>query len=102
MKTPPKAAATPLREQADQYKLPRIASTQNPYSLVHRTFDEGSLEICYREKVALLAYSPLAFGQLSGKYADDPNAHGRLNLFDKAWSPRWQDACTRRVANDLQ
>ena len=76
---------------ADQLGAPRIASNQNPYSLAHRAFDEGSPEICFREKIALLAYSPLAFGQLTGKYADDANAHGRLNLFDKGWSPRWRN-----------
>jgi aryl-alcohol dehydrogenase-like predicted oxidoreductase len=90
--------AAPIAEQlgafADLVKAGKIrhfgVSNESPYSLVHRTFDEGSLEICFREKIGLLAYSPLAFGQLSGKYADDANAHGRLNLFDKSWSPRWR------------
>lgn len=62
--------------------LPKIATIQNPYSLVNRTFESGLSEICYRENVGLLAYSPLAFGMLSGKYLDavqDPKA--RLNLF---------------------
>ncbi len=85
---------------ADKLGLPRIASVQNAYSLVHRAFDEGSPEICFREKIALLAYSPLAFGQLSGKYADDPNAHGRLNLFDKSWSPRWRTPRVLEAARD--
>ena len=75
---------------AEKHNLPRIASIQNPYSLVHRAFDEGSPEICYREKIALLAYSPLAFGQLSGKYVNDAQAAGRLTRFDKKWSPRWR------------
>jgi aryl-alcohol dehydrogenase-like predicted oxidoreductase len=39
--------------------------------------------------VGLLAYSPLAFGQLSAKYHDDPKAHGRLTLFPPNWSPRY-------------
>ncbi|MDB5806851.1 MAG: aldo/keto reductase [Betaproteobacteria bacterium] len=86
--------------EAEKLGLPRIASVQNAYSLVHRTFDEGSLEVCFREKIALLAYSPLAFGQLSGKYADDPNAAGRLNLFDKAWSPRWRRPRVVEAARD--
>lgn len=85
---------------AEKLGLPRIASVQNPYSLVHRAFDEGSPEICFREKIALLAYSPLAFGQLSGKYADDPNAHGRLNLYDKSWSPRWRNARVVEASRD--
>jgi len=85
---------------AERLGLPRIASVQNPYSLVHRAFDEGAPEICFREKIALLAYSPLAFGQLSGKYADDPDAHGRLNLFDKSWSPRWRGPRVIEAARD--
>jgi aryl-alcohol dehydrogenase-like predicted oxidoreductase len=39
--------------------------------------------------VSLLAYSPLAFGQLSAKYLDDPKAHGRLTIFPPTWSPRY-------------
>src|SRR5262249_8295837 len=46
-------------------------------------------EVCFRENISLLAYSPLAFGQLSGKYVDDTNARGRLNLFPRTWSPRY-------------
>ena len=48
-----------LSEQTD---LPRIQSIQNPYNLLNRTFEVGLSEISYREKVGLLAYSPLAFG----------------------------------------
>ena len=86
--------------EAEKLGLPRIASVQNAYSLVHRAFDEGSPEICFREKIGLLAYSPLAFGQLSGKYTDDPNAAGRLNLFDQNWSPRWRRPRVVEAARD--
>lgn len=48
--------------------LPRVASLQNAYSLLCRTFDAGLAECCHREGVSLLAYSPLAMGLLSGKY----------------------------------
>jgi aryl-alcohol dehydrogenase-like predicted oxidoreductase len=85
---------------AEKLGLPRIASVQNPYSLVHRAFDEGSPEICFREKIALLAYSPLAFGQLSGKYVDNADAHGRLNMFAKTWSPRWRGPRVLEAARD--
>jgi len=85
---------------AERLGLPRIASVQNPYSLVHRSFDEGSPEICFREKIALLAYSPLAFGQLSGKYVDNADAHGRLNMFAKTWSPRWRGPRVLEAARD--
>jgi len=66
---------------AGEYNLPRIASIQNGYNLINRTFEYGMAEIAYRENVGLLAYSPLAFGHLSGKYIADPDAPGRVNLF---------------------
>lgn len=66
---------------AKQYNLPHIASLQNAYNLLNRNIDFGMSEICYREQVSLLAYSPLAFGHLSGKYIDNPDAKGRVTLF---------------------
>jgi aryl-alcohol dehydrogenase-like predicted oxidoreductase len=64
--------------------LPRIASIQNPYSLLNRTFEIGLAEIAHREQVGLLAYSPLGFGVLSGKYAGGARPAGaRLTLFDR-------------------
>ncbi len=63
---------------ADELGLPRIVSTQNAYSLLNRTFETGLSEVCHRQKVGLLAYSPLAFGHLTGKYLANPNAKGRL------------------------
>ena len=66
---------------AEQLGLPRIASVQNAYHLINRTFESGLAEICHHANVGLLAYSPLAFGWLSGKYVTDPNAKGRVTLF---------------------
>ncbi|PKO85346.1 MAG: aldo/keto reductase [Betaproteobacteria bacterium HGW-Betaproteobacteria-12] len=63
---------------ADELGLPRIVSTQNAYHLLNRTFETGLAEVCHREGVGLLAYSPLAFGHLTGKYLADPAAPGRL------------------------
>lgn len=63
---------------ADELGLPRIVSTQNAYHLLNRTFESGLAEVCHREEVGLLAYSPLAFGHLTGKYLADPSAPGRL------------------------
>ena len=61
---------------------PRIASIQNPYSLLNRSFEVGLAEVAIRERVGLLAYSPLAFGMLTGKYADGAKPKGaRLTLF---------------------
>jgi len=62
--------------------LPRIVSVQNPYSLLNRTYEVGLAEVSWREKVGLLAYSPLGFGVLSGKYLDGAQPDGaRLSLF---------------------
>ncbi len=62
--------------------LPRIVSIQNPYSLLNRSFEVGLAEIACREHVGLLAYSPLAFGTLSGKYLDGARPEGaRITLF---------------------
>jgi len=63
--------------------LPRIASIQNPYNLLNRSFEVGLAEISCREKVGLLAYSPLAFGVLSGKYLNGKKpANARITLFE--------------------
>jgi aryl-alcohol dehydrogenase-like predicted oxidoreductase len=56
---------------AKDYDLPKIVSVQNPYSLINRTYEVGCAEISHREDVGLLAYSPLGFGVLSGKYLND-------------------------------
>ncbi len=63
---------------AEECGLPRIVSTQNAYNLMTRTFESGMAEVCHREQIGLLAYSPLAFGHLTGKYLANPNAAGRL------------------------
>jgi aryl-alcohol dehydrogenase-like predicted oxidoreductase len=63
---------------AEECGLPRIVSTQNAYNLMTRTFETAMAETCFREKVGLLAYSPLAFGHLTGKYLANPSAPGRL------------------------
>lgn len=55
-------------EEGRKSGLPKIVTIQNPYSLVNRSFEIGLSEICYRENVGLLAYSPLGFGTLTGKY----------------------------------
>lgn len=66
---------------ADTLGLPRPVSVQNAYSLLNRTWENGLAEIGFRENVSLLAYSPLGFGMLSGKYLDDARSPGRVNLF---------------------
>jgi len=65
----------------EKHGLPRIATIQNPYSLLNRLFEVGLSEICLRENVGLLAYSPLAFGVLSGKYLEDTKPEYRMSRF---------------------
>jgi len=80
---------------ADQYGLPRVATVQNPYCLLNRTVENGLDETMHRLDVALLAYSPLAFGLLTGKYdaqgltgADVPE-QARLKKFESSRKQRW-------------
>ena len=62
--------------------LPRMLSVQNPYSLLNRTYEVGLAEISIREKSGLLAYSPLAFGFLTGKYRNKQlPENSRMKLF---------------------
>jgi len=80
---------------ADQYGLPRIATLQNPYCLVNRTYENGLDETMYRLGVSLLAYSPLAFGLLTGKYdksgIEGPDApkDARIGQFESVRKQRW-------------
>ena len=66
---------------AERLGLQRIISIQNPYNLINRTFEIGLHEMCHREQISLLAYSPLAFGLLSGKYVSNPAESGRMTLY---------------------
>jgi aryl-alcohol dehydrogenase-like predicted oxidoreductase len=66
---------------AEKMGLAKIITVQNAYNLMNRTFETGLAEVCHHTKVSLLAYSPLAFGHLTGKYFADPNAEGRITQF---------------------
>ncbi|MEM7184069.1 MAG: NADP(H)-dependent aldo-keto reductase [Spirochaetota bacterium] len=69
---------------SDAKSYPRMVSIQNPYNLLNRTFEVGLAEIAHREKIGLLAYSPMAFGALSGKYRDGEKPEGaRLTLWER-------------------
>ncbi|CAD5108399.1 NADP(H)-dependent aldo-keto reductase [Zestomonas carbonaria] len=63
-------------KQSERLGLPRIVSIQNPYSLLNRVYELGLSEFSHRERVGLLAYSPLAFGVLSGKYLNGAQPEG--------------------------
>ncbi|WP_028455815.1 aldo/keto reductase [Chitinilyticum litopenaei] len=66
---------------ARELGVPVISTIQNVYNLINRGYEQGLAEVCHREDVALLVYSPLAFGLLSGKYVSNPHADGRMTRF---------------------
>ena len=68
-------------EESKQKGLPRMITIQNAYSLINRSFEIGLSEVALRENIGLLAYSPLAFGVLSGKYINDRPSDARITLF---------------------
>jgi len=86
---------------AEKLGLPRIVSIQNPYSLLNRTYEAGLSEYAHRDNVGLLAYSPLAFGWLSGKYEGGARPAGaritRYERFARYSKPHAVQATTRYV-----
>ena len=80
---------------AEQHGLPRVATVQNPYCLINRTWENGLDETCHRLKVSLLAYSPLGFGLLTGKYDESgitgPSAPkgARIASYESVRKQRW-------------
>ncbi|WP_369958791.1 NADP(H)-dependent aldo-keto reductase [Pseudomonas benzenivorans] len=91
-----------LLQLAESRGWPRAVSIQNPYNLLNRSFEVGLAEVAMREQCGLLAYSPLAFGMLSGKYEGGARpANARLSLFNRFTrytNPQAQAACSRYVA----
>ena len=87
---------------ADLHGLPRVATVQNGYCLIERSVDNGLDEALYRSDVSLLAYSPLGFGLLTGKYDErgfeDPASQGRMALFQRFRSQRWGRAASMAAA----
>ncbi len=76
---------------AEQHGLPRVATVQNPYCLINRSYENGLDETCHRLDVGLLAYSPLGFGLLTGKYDETGlvGDHGRMALYESMRKQRW-------------
>lgn len=80
---------------AEQHGLPRVASVQNPYCLLNRTYENALDETCHRLGVSLLAYSPLAFGLLTGKFdasgTTGPGAPegARMARYESVRKQRW-------------
>jgi len=80
---------------AGQYQLPRVATVQNCYGLLNRSVENGLDETMHRLGVSLLAYSPLAFGLLTGKYdssgltGPDAPAQARIARYESVRKQRW-------------
>ena len=80
---------------AEQHGLPRVATVQNPYCLINRTWENALDETCHRLNVSLLAYSPLGFGLLTGKYDEHaPTDAGapqgaRISRYESVRKQRW-------------
>ncbi|HAU56896.1 MAG TPA: aldo/keto reductase [Comamonadaceae bacterium] len=80
---------------AEQHGLPRVATVQNPYCLINRTFENALDETCHRLGVSLLAYSPLAFGLLTGKFdqsgttGPDAPQGARMARYESVRKQRW-------------
>ena len=70
--------------ESKAHDLPRMITIQNAYSLLNRVFEGDMAEVAIRENIGLLAYSPMAFGVLSGKYIKGTAGdHARLKLFPR-------------------
>jgi aryl-alcohol dehydrogenase-like predicted oxidoreductase len=80
---------------AEQHGLPRVATVQNPYCLINRSYENSLDETCHRLDVSLLAYSPLGFGLLTGKYDDSgllgehAPKDGRMAKYETMRKQRW-------------
>ncbi|NRD21920.1 aldo/keto reductase [Winogradskyella litoriviva] len=86
-------------EESKKHSLPRMITIQNAYSLINRVFEGDLAEVSYRENIGLLAYSPMAFGVLSGKYVKGlATENSRLNLFPRfsRYSSKQSTEATKR------
>ncbi len=79
--------------------LPRFETIQNGYSLLNRRFEDALSEVCTKEDISLLPYSPLAGGVLSGKYQDGARPEGARFTSYESHNPRTQ-MMTKRFIND--
>ena len=77
-------------QHAKDAKLEKIITIQNPYSLLNRIYEVGLAEISQHENIGLLAYSPLGFGQLTGKYINKTEENTRLGLYGD-WFTRYSN-----------
>lgn len=88
-------------EESKAHNLPRMLTVQNAYSLINRIFEGDMAEIAIREGIGLLAYSPMAFGVLSGKYIKNEAApNSRLKMFSR-FSRYSSTSCTEATQRYL-
>ena len=81
---------TRLLATAEAEGLPRMVSVQNNHSLLKRDFESGMAEVCQREEVGMMAFSPLAGGVLSGKYSGGAQPEGaRMTVFSARFRERY-------------
>lgn len=83
-------------QESEKHNLPRISTIQNPYSLLNRLYEVGLSEVCMRENVGLLAYSPLGFGSLSGKYLGEVKPEYRMTKFPQ-FTRYTSENCTKAI-----
>ena len=86
---------------AKEKSMQRIVTIQNPCSLLNRIYEVGLAEISQHENVGLLAYSPLGFGQLTGKYINKTEKNSRLGLFGDWFTRYSNEECLRAVEKYL-
>jgi aryl-alcohol dehydrogenase-like predicted oxidoreductase len=86
---------------AKEKSMQRIVTIQNPYSLLNRIYEVGLAEISQHENVGLLAYSPLGFDQLTGKYINKTEKNSRLGLFGDWFTRYSNEECLRAVEKYL-
>ena len=89
-------------EESKVNDLPRMMTIQNAYSLINRVFEGDMAEVSLRENIGLLAYSPMAFGVLSGKYIKGTAGdNARLKLFPR-FSRYSSEQCTEAAKHYLK
>ncbi|MBD2436275.1 NADP(H)-dependent aldo-keto reductase [Nostoc sp. FACHB-110] len=89
---------TQFSNAAKQLGLPKVISIQNAYNLINRAFDGALAEAVYYENIGLLAYSPLAFGFLTGKYLNGKPENTRITLFENFGQRYLKPKVTEAVA----
>lgn len=82
--------------------LPLVISLQNAYNLLNRVFEYELAEVCHQEGIGLVAYSPLAFGLLSGKYLQGAPTEARLSLFQGYGGRYHKPSVDRAVENYVE